>query len=84
MMGHGDRTRGEKLPEAYSPASRGSGRASEFQGMPQAKEGSWQPQDKPVGYFRKQDPERRFILAPLVRGHQKGTDVWWWVQSRKG
>jgi len=34
MMGLGDTTRGEKLPEAYSPASRGSGRATEFERMP--------------------------------------------------
>jgi len=34
MMGLRDTTRGEKLPEGYSPASRGSGRAAEFERMP--------------------------------------------------
>jgi len=34
MMGLGDTTKGEKLPEAYSPASRGSGRVAEFERMP--------------------------------------------------
>jgi len=34
MMGLRNTTRGEKLPEAYSPASRGSGRATEFERMP--------------------------------------------------
>jgi len=33
-MGLGDITRGERLPEEYSPASRGSGRATEFERMP--------------------------------------------------
>jgi len=33
MMGLGDTTRGEDLAEAYSPASRGSGRATEFEKM---------------------------------------------------
>jgi len=33
-MGLGDTTRGEKLPEAYSPARRGSGRVAEFERMP--------------------------------------------------
>jgi len=33
MMGLGDTTRGGKLPEAYSPASRGSGRATKFERM---------------------------------------------------
>jgi len=33
-MGLRDTQRGEKLPEAYSPASRGSGRATEFERMP--------------------------------------------------
>jgi len=33
-MGLGDTMRGEKLPEAYSPASRGSGRATKFERMP--------------------------------------------------
>jgi len=34
MMGLGDTTRGEMLPEAYSPTSQGSGRATEFEIMP--------------------------------------------------
>jgi len=33
MMGLGDTTRGEKLPEAYTSTSRGSGRAAEFERM---------------------------------------------------
>jgi len=38
-------------------------------------EGLWQSEEDAVGYFGKQDPERRFKHAPLVRGHQKGRDV---------
>jgi len=38
MMGLGDTTRGGKLLETYSHASRGSGRVTEFERMP-AKEG---------------------------------------------
>jgi len=34
MMGPRDTRRGEKLPEKYSPASQGSGRATEFERMP--------------------------------------------------
>jgi len=34
MMGLVDTMRGEKLPEAYSPARRGSGRAAEFERRP--------------------------------------------------
>jgi len=30
------------------------------------KAGSWQSEEDPVGYFGKQDPERRFKHAPLV------------------
>jgi len=41
----------------------------------QKKEGSWQPEEDPVGYFGKPDPGRRFKHAPLVRGHQKGAEV---------
>jgi len=33
-MGLGDTTRGEKLPEGYSPTIQGSGRAAEFERMP--------------------------------------------------
>jgi len=33
MMGLGDTTRGENLPEANSPASRGSGREAKFERM---------------------------------------------------
>jgi len=34
MTGLGETIRGETLPEAYSPASRGSGRAAEFERIP--------------------------------------------------
>ena len=33
MMGVGNTMRAEKLPEAYSPASRGSGKAAKFERM---------------------------------------------------
>jgi len=33
MMGLRDTTRGEKLPEAYSPANRGAGPVTEFERM---------------------------------------------------
>ena len=39
------------------------------------KEGLWQPEEDPVGDVWKQDPQRRFKHAPLVRGHQKGAEV---------
>jgi len=45
----------------------------------QKKERSWQLENDLVGYFRKQDPQRRFKLAPLVQGPQKGTEAWWWA-----
>jgi len=79
MMGLGDTLRGEKLPEPYSPASNGSGRGTEFERMSPKEQGSWQLEEDPVVYFRKQDPERRFKHAPLLRGHQKRAEVWWWA-----
>jgi len=59
MMGLGDTQRGDNSPGLKDPASRGSGRAIEFERMPPKEKDSWQSEEDPVGYFGKQDPERR-------------------------
>jgi len=79
MTGLGD-TQGEKSPRRHiAPPAEAQEEQPSLRECNQKKEGSWQPENDPVGYFGKHHPERRFKLAPLVRGHQKGTEVWWWA-----
>jgi len=59
MMGLRDTRRGENLPEAYSPASRGSGRATVFQRM-RPKEGRLVAVGGRSGQlFRETGPEKK-------------------------
>jgi len=74
-MGLGDTTRGGNSRGHIAPPAEAQEERSSLRGCRLKKEGSWQPEEDPVGYFGKQDPERRFKHAPLVRGHQKGAEV---------
>ena len=75
MLGLGDTRRGNiSRRNIAQPAA-----AQEVQSISRKgrlkKEGSWQSEKDPVGYFGKRDAERRFKHAPLVQGHQKGAEV---------
>jgi len=74
-MGLGD-ARGEKSSRRHiaPPPDAQEGQPSSRE-CHQKKEGWWQPENYLVGYFGKMDPQRRFKLDPLVRGHQKGTEA---------
>jgi len=66
MMGLGNTTRGEKLPETYSPTSRGSGRAAEFERMP-PNEGRLVVLGRRSGrLFRETEPGKKDNITPLV------------------
>jgi len=79
MMGLGD-TRGEKRSRRHiAPPAEAQEEQPSSRECHQKKEGLWEPENDPVGYFEKRNPERRFKLVPLVRGHQKGNEVWWWA-----
>jgi len=79
MMGLGDTTRGDNSPGHITPPAKAQEGRPSSRGCRLNKEGSWQSEEDLVGYFGKQDSERRFKHAPLVRGHQKGAEVWWWA-----
>jgi len=74
-MGLGDTTRGGNSRKHIAPPAEAQEERPSSRRCRLKKEGSWQSEEDPVGYFRKQDPERRFKHAPLVRGHQKGAEV---------
>jgi len=74
-MGLGDTTRGGNSREDIAPPAEAQEERPSSRGCRLKKEGSWQSEEDPVGYFGKQDPERRFKHAPLVQGHQKGEEV---------
>jgi len=78
-MGLGDTQRGGNSREQTALPAEAQEEQLSSREYHQTKEGLWQPKEDPVGYFGKQNPERRFKLAPLVRGHQEGTEVWWWA-----
>jgi len=69
-----ENTRGHIAPPAEAQEERPSSRGCRLK-----KEGWWQLEEDPVGYFGKEDPERRFQHAPLVKGDQKGAEVWRWA-----
>jgi len=82
-MGLGDTMRGEKLPEAYSPASRGSARAAVFERMPPNEGGLMAVGGRSGQLFREMQPGKKGNMTPLVRGHQKGDRGWVWASSHK-
>jgi len=83
MMGLGDTMRGGNSRGHIAPPAEAQEEQSSSRGCRLKKDGSWQSEKDPVSYFGKQDPERWCKPAPLVRGHQKGTEVWWWAESRE-
>jgi len=74
-MGLGDTARGGNSQGHIAPPAEAQEERTSSRGCRLKKEGSWQKEEDLVGYFGKQDPERRFKHAPLVRGHQKGAEV---------
>jgi len=74
-MGPGDTTRGGNSRGHTAPPAEAQEEQSSSRGCHLKKEDSWQTEEDPVGYFGKQDSERRFKHAPLVQGHQKGAEV---------
>jgi len=79
MTGLGDTMRGGNSRGHITLPAAGQDERSCSRECHQKKEGSWQPEEDPVGYFGNQDPERMFKLVPLVRGYQKKAEVWWWA-----
>jgi len=75
MMGLGDTMRGCNSPGQIAPQAEAPEERPSSRGWRLKEEGMWQSEEDPVGYFGKQDPERRFKHAPLVLGHQKGAEV---------
>jgi len=75
MMGLGDTTRGGNSRGHSAPPAKAQEERSSSSGCRLKKEGSWQSDEDPDGNFGKQDLERRFKDAPLVRGHLKGAEV---------
>jgi len=74
-MGLGN-TRGEKSSRGHiAPPAKAQEERPSSRGCRLKQEGLWQSEEDPVGYFGKQDPERRFKHVPLVRGDQKGAEV---------
>jgi len=78
-MGLGDTTRGGNSGGNIAPPAEAQEERSSSRECHLKKEGSWPPEEDPVGYVGKQDPKRRFKHTPLVRGHQKGAEVWSWA-----
>jgi len=74
-MGLGDAQRGGNSPRHIAPPAEAQEERQSSRGCRLTKVGLWQSEEDPVGYFGKQDPERRFKHAPLVEGHQKGAEV---------
>jgi len=75
MMGLGDTTRGGNSRGQIAPPTEAQ-ESNRVRGKCHpVKEGSWQSEEVLVGYFGKQDTQRRFKHAPLVLGHQKGAEV---------
>jgi len=66
MMGLGDTTRGGNSRGHIAPLAKAQEERSSSRGCRLKQEGSWQSEEDPVGYFGKQDLERRFKHAPLV------------------
>jgi len=83
MIGLGDSRVEKSSLRHIAPTAKAQEEQPSWRECRQTKQGSWQPEDNPVGSFGKQDPERRFKLVPLVRGHEKGTEVWWVAESRE-
>ena len=75
MLGHGDTQRGGNSRGHIAPRAEAQEEQPCSRECHQKEEGWWQPEEDPVGYFGKQDPEIGFKHAPLVRGHQKGAEV---------
>ena len=75
MTGLGDTTRGGNSRGHIAPLAEAQESNQVREKCRPVKEGSWQSEEDPVGYFGKQDTERRFKHAPLVLGHQKGAEV---------
>jgi len=75
MMGLRDRTRGGTSRGHTALPAKAREERSSSRGCRLKKEGSWQSQEDPVAYFGKEDPERGFKHALLVRGQQKVAEV---------
>ena len=75
MMGLGDTTRGCNSRGHIAPPAEAQEERPSWRECHRKEQGWWQPEEDPVGYFGKRNPERRFKHAPLVRGHQKGAEV---------
>jgi len=75
MMGLGETTRGCNSWGHIAPPAEAQEEPSSSKGCCLKEEGSWQSEEDAVGYFGKQDPERRFKHAHLVQGHLKGAEV---------
>ena len=74
-MGHRDTQRGGNSRGHIARPAEAQEERPSSRGCLLEKKGFWQSEEDPVGYFGKQDPERRFKHASLVRGHQKGSEV---------
>jgi len=68
-MGLGDTQRGGNSRGHIAPPAEAQEERSSSRGCRLKKEGLWQEEEDLVGYFGKQDSERRFKHAPLVHGH---------------
>jgi len=74
-MGLGDTQRGGNSRGHIAPPAEAQEERPSSRGCRLIKKGSWQSEEDPVGYFGKQDPERRFKHVPQVQEHQKGAEV---------
>jgi len=65
-MGFGDTQRGGNSRGHIAPPAEAQEERLRSRECHQKEEGSWQSEGDPVGYFGKEDSERRFKHAPLV------------------
>jgi len=75
MIRLGDTTRRKYWRGHIAPPAKAKEERPSSRGRRQRKEGSWQMKEDLVGYFGKQDQERRFKHTALVLGHWKGAEV---------
>ena len=75
MLGLGETQRGSNSREHIALPAEAQEERPSLRGCRLKKKGSWQSEEDRVGYFGKQDPERRFKYGRLVLRHQKGAEV---------
>ena len=64
MIGLGDTTRGGNSRGHIAPPAEAQDERTSSRGCRLKEEGSWQPEEDPVGYFGKQDPKEGLNLSP--------------------